>query len=229
VGIIVYLFFCYLGHAEIIFPEHDPLVAEKQLAIQEILQVFPKNSSLQAVLQSEKIILWANEVLMENPSSKEITNITEPSFSAATFNNESFLRTQIENSCQCSLMGKEIGGILLAHPYQAAVMYHREGWLGHGANEDAGQAPPIVIIYHEFSHAGDYLRDQNYFLDMASMASKQWKNDAEQSAVVQQNDFVRAVNAQKGTSFVSRLSYGKHQLYRTAGLYSIERLVEPSN
>lgn len=228
-GIIFYVFFCFLGHTEIIFPDQDPLLVEKQVAIQEILQVFPKNSSLQTVLQSEKIILWANDVLMQNSSSKEIININEPSFSAATFNNEAFLRTQIEASCQCSLMGREIGGILLAHPYQAAVMYHREGWLGHDVNEDAGEAPPIVIIYHEFSHAGDYIRDQNYFLDMASMASKQWKNDAEQSAVVQQNDFVRAVNAQKGTSFVSRLSYGKHQLYRTAGLYSIERLVEPSN
>ena len=228
-GIFFSLFIFYVSHAEIIFPDHDPFFAEKHVAIQEILQVFPKNSSLDAVLQSEKIILWANDVLMKNSSSEELINITEPNFSAVTFNNEAFLRTQIETVCQCSLMGKEIGGILVAHPYQAALMYHREGWLSHGAFEEAGQAPPIVIIYHEFSHAGDYIRDENYFFDMASMTSKQWKNDAEQSAVVQQNDFVRAVNAQKGTNFVSRLSYGKHQLYRTAGLYSVERLIEASN
>ena len=228
-GIIFYVFFCFLGHAEIIFPDQDPLLVEKQVAIQEILQVFPKNSSLQTVLQSEKIILWANDVLMKNPSSEELINITEPNFSAVTLNNEAFLRTQIENFCQCSLMGKKIGGILVAHPYQAAVMFHREGWLGHGAFEEAGLAAPIVIIYHEFSHAGDYVRDENYFFDMASMTSKQWKNEAEQSAVVQQNDFVRAVNAQKGTNFVSRLSYGKHQLYTTAGLYSVENLIKVAN
>lgn len=228
-GIIFSLFICLLSRAEIIFPDQDPLLAEKQIAIQEILQVFPKNSSLQTVLQSEKIVLWANSVLMKNTSSEELVSITEPNFSAVTFNNESFLRTQMETICQCSLMGKEIAGILVAHPYQAALMYHREGWLGHGAMEEAGHAPPIVIIYHEFSHAGDYLKDENYFFDMASMTSKQWKNDAEQSAVVQQNDFVRAVNAKKGTNYMSRLSYGKHQLYRTAGLYSIEDLNQASN
>jgi hypothetical protein len=228
-GTVFSILICLLSHGEIIFPDQDPFRTEKQLAIQEILQVFPKNSSLHTVLQSEKIVLWANDVLMKNPSTEELVNVTEPNFSAVTFNNESFLRTQIETVCQCSLMGKEIGGILVAHPYQAALMYNREGWLSHGAFEDAGQAPPIVIIYHELSHAGDYLKDENYFFDMASMTSKQWKNDAEQSAVVQQNDFVMSVNSKKGTNFVSRLSYGKHQLYRTAGLYSIERLIDTSN
>lgn len=220
------LWVCLSGHAKIIFPQEDLYLAEKQLAMEEVLNVFPKNSALQTVLDSEKIILWANSVQLQTSTPPQILTITEPNFSAVTTNNKDFLRVQIEQSCQCSLMGQEIGGILVASPYHAAEMYFREGWLGHQANEIEGYAPPLAIIYHELAHAGDYLRDQNYFFDIASMSSKQWKNGAEQSAVIQQNDFIRAVNAQKKTRFSSRLSYGKHQLYKTSGLYSIERIEE---
>ncbi len=219
-----FLTFFVMVNAEIVFPENDPLFSEKQSAIEEMFKISPKNSALETVVQSDKIVLWANRVLMKKADSQEIMSVEEPSFTAVTANNESFIRTQIEQNCECSLMGKEIGGIIVANPYQAAEMYFREGWLGHKQNEVDGYAPPIVIIYHEISHAGDYLRDQNYFLDMASMSSKQWKNGAEQSAVVQQNDFVRAVNLHLGTRFSSRLSYGKNQLYMTSGLFSVERL-----
>jgi hypothetical protein len=228
-GLIFSVFaFCCWTQAEIIFPDKDPYSQEKQIAIEEILAIFPKNSSLQTVLHSDKVILWANSVLMKNAFTGEVTPVTEPNFSAMTTNNEVFLRTQMEEICQCSLMGKQIGGIIVADPYHAAEMYYREGWLGHLPNEVEGYAPPITIIYHEFSHAGDYLKDQNYFFDLASMSSKQWKNGAEQSAVVQQNDFTRAMNLQKGTNFKTRLSYGKHQLYKTTGLFAIDRLNENS-
>jgi hypothetical protein len=125
-------------------------------------------------------------------------------------------------------MGKEIAGILVAHPYQAAEMYFRSGWLSHGENEVDGLVPPIVIIYHEIGHISDFLNSSDYFFDLASMSDKQWKNQAEQSAVAHQNELAIALAQHKGLSVSLRRSYGKNRLYFVNDLYSTQEIKSPN-
>lgn len=223
VGILFYLFWGNICSADIIFPANDPFMAEKQIALDELNQLMPGFSAIQNVLKSKKIILWANSVAL---GEKEIDL---PSFTPMTENNKIFLRVEMEKKCQCSLMGKEIAGILVAHPYQAAEMYFRSGWLDHRENEIDGFVPPIVIIYHEIGHVSDYIANSDYFFDLAALSSKQWKNQAEQSAVNHQNELTHALAQQKGITVSRRRSYGKNRLYFVKDLYSIEEIKSPNH
>lgn len=222
VGILFFLFWGHSCSADIIFEANDPLASEKQMALNELSELMPGFSAIQKVLKSNKIILWANTVAMNQ---KEIDL---PSFSPLTSSNKDALRMEIEQKCQCSLMGKEIAGILVAHPYQAAEMYFRSGWLGHSENEIDGSVPPIVIIYHEIGHISDFLSSSDYFFDLASMSDKQWKNQAEQSAVAHQNELAIALAQHKGISVSLRRSYGKNRLYLVNDLYSTQEIKSPN-
>ncbi len=223
VGAIFLLFWGGFGYGDILFPVDDPYVAEKQTALSDLSALLPVNSAIQTVLKTDKVILWANSV--SAPASMQLNGVQElsvPSFTPVTTQNRDAIRIEIEKKCECSLMGKEIAGIIVAHPYQAALMYFKEGWMNHKTDEIDGTVPPIVIIYHELAHASDYLQNENVFFDIASLWDKRWKNGAEQSAVNQQNELTIALASQKGLSFSLRRSYGKNRLYTVDGLYSVE-------
>lgn len=221
--IVFYLILGNICSAEIIFPYNDPLVSEKKFAIDELTELMPGFSAMQKVLKTDKVILWANSVVL---GEKEID---VPSFTPLTESNKISLRMEIEQKCECSLMGKEIAGILVAHPYQAAEMYFRSGWLNHKENESDGFVPPIVIIYHEIGHLSDFLTSADYFFDLASMSDKQWKNQAEQSAVNHQNELAIALAHKKEITVSLRRSYGKNRLFFVNDLYSTLEIKNPSH
>ena len=216
--ILFLLFWGQFSAAEILFPANDPYAVEKQMALDDLKQLMPGFSAIQNVLKSNKVILWANSVAM---AEKEID---VPSFTPMTENNKNSLRIEMEQKCQCSLIGKDLAGVLVANPYQAAEMYFRSGWLNHKDNEVDGLAPPIVIIYHEIGHASDYITNSDYFFDLATFASNQWKNQAEHSAVIHQNELANALAQQKGITVSLRRSYGKNRLYFVKDLYSTEEI-----
>lgn len=211
--------------AEIIFPANDPWILEKQTALDDLEQILSGQNALEPVLKSSKVVLWANGISgSHRGNASATTELTVPSFVPLTEKNRDLLRVEMEQKCQCSLMGREIAGILVAHPYQAAEMHFKEGWSKHKANEIDGVVPPIVIIYHELGHASDFIRDANSFFDLASMWDTRWKNQAEQSAVQHQNELVLALAAQKGLSFSLRRSYGKNRLYFVKDIYSVDEI-----
>jgi hypothetical protein len=225
VGILFLLFLGKWSAAEIIFPANDPWIMEKKAAIAELEQILSGQNALEPVLKSTKVILWANGISGNHLGNADpSTELTVPSFVPITETNRDPLRIEMEQKCQCSLMGREIAGILVAHPFQAAEMYFKEGWSKHKANEIDGVVPPIVIIYHELGHASDFLRDANSFFDLASMWDNRWKNQAEQSAVQHQNELVLALAATKGLRFSLRRSYGKNRLYFVKDIYSVEEI-----
>lgn len=218
-----FVFTCNAFAKPIIFPKNDPHSAEKIFAISEVSEIMGPSSSVDFILRSEKVLMWANatpELKLKDGSTLPANQW--PSFIAASANNEEALRQEMEAQCECSLEGQPIAGILVANPYQAARMYFRAGWSERTAEEVDGIAPPIVIIYHEFSHARDYLQNADYFFDLASQADRRWKNKAEQSAVMQQNDFVITL-AQKRKIFLDRRdSYGRNTLFTVNGLFDTQ-------
>lgn len=222
------MFLLFLGKwsaAEIIFPAGDPYLSEKKTAIADLEQIVSGHSPLQTVLTSSMVVLWANSISASHlGGDKSAKDIVVPSFVPLTQTNKNSLRLEMEEKCQCSLMGREIAGILVAHPYQAAEMYFKEGWMKHGPDETDGVVPPIVIIYHELGHAHDFIRDANSFFDLASMWDTRWKNHAEQSAVQHQNELVLALAAKKQMVFSLRRSYGKNRLYFVKDLYSVDEI-----
>lgn len=211
-------FWALNSQATLIFPKEDPHLQIKKQAISEIEAIMGStHSSLTAILDSDRVILWANEARLFDEK-----QVTVPSFAAVSVQNEFRLRLEMERLCGCSLKDQAVGGILIASPYHAAEMHFRKDWAGHGSRDVDGFVPPIVVIYHEMSHARDYLSGPEFFFDWASNLSRRWKNQAEQSATEQQNDFVNALSAKKGLHFDLRRSYGTHRLYLVEGLYSTQ-------
>lgn len=225
IALLALLFSFQAVGGEIIFPKDDPFEKDKQEIIQEILEVMGPGNALEYVLDSSKVLLWANSAKVlkkygeNNQVSYEATH--QPNFAAVTEENEPRLRAEMERLCGCSLKNKEIAGILTANPYLAARMYFRQGWNNYTGEEIDGFAPPIVIIYHELAHVKDYLMNAQFFFDMAGTMDKRWKNLAEKSAVMQQNDFVFTLAAKKKLYFDRRRSYGQNTLYWVSGFYDV--------
>lgn len=202
--------------SSIIFPKQDQSASEKLEILEVIDEVMGAQNSANYVNLSGKIVMWANEanVLPDSsmgPGAYKLSDL--PSFTAATKENEAHLRSEISRLCECDISGEEIGGILVANPRVGARMYFRRGWSNHTGEEVDGDVAPIVIIYHELSHAKDYLQNPEYFFDLATQFDKRWKNKAEESAVMQQNDFAIALQVKLGIRNALRRSYGKNTLH----------------
>ncbi len=214
------MIFCKSAMAgSIIYPLDDPQAAIKTEVLELIDEVMGPSNSASYVDHSGKVLLWANEahVIPETSAGEENYKLSSlPSFTAATPANEAHLRQEITRLCQCNIEGKEIAGILVAQVDVAARMYFRAGWSGHTAQDVDGDVSPIVIIYHEFSHAKDYLQNPEYFFDLATQFDRRWKNKAEESAVMQQNDFVITLQSKLGIRNALRRSYGKNTLHQVS-------------
>lgn len=214
-------------HGKIIFPYNDQLQEQKEEAIKLINEYMNKASAVKYIQQSEGVLLWANEAYVipsfdfDNDNT-EYQQTSLPSFTPATNQNQQHLRSEIEKQCQCSTSGRDIIGILIASPIQAAKMFYRAGWLNYQGDELEGIVPPLVIIYHEFAHAKDFWLHPEYFFDMATLPSAQWMNEAEKSAVMQQNDLVQAIYLNTGLLFSRRSSYGRNELFKVEGPLDIE-------
>lgn len=210
--------------SEILFPAGDPFIAEKLLALEEINDIMGPGNSVDIAQQSDKVILWANSAAIlprtDDNGNRIYIETSLPSFTPYTEGNKEHLRAEITRLCQCDIQNKKVAGIIIANPYKAATMYFRAGWSSRTADEIDGDVPPVVIIYHEFSHIKDYLSNEGYFFDMASMRSKRWLNKAEESASMQQNDFTITLTAKRGISARLRRSYGKNTLYDVTDIFS---------
>lgn len=217
-----FAFLSFNSQAEILFPADDSLIEEKLIALSEINDLMGGASAAAPLMETEGILLWANRAAVIPNSDTGLYTETElPSFTPKSVKNEAYLRALIEEQCQCSTGEKEIIGVLIANPYQAAKMYFRAGWSQHRANEVDGFVPPLVIIYHEFVHARDFQRDPNYFSDMATQQDRRWMNKAEESAVMQQNDLAIALIVKRGIIVDRRRSYGRNDLFMVDDLLSI--------
>jgi hypothetical protein len=206
----------------IIFPPNDPYIMDKLYALQEINDIMGPGNSVDISQKSNKVILWANEARILPryiDGVKQFILSDLPSFTAATIDSEDRVRKEIERVCECSIEGKEIAGIIIANPYKAATMYFKHGWNGHRHDEVDGDVPPLVIIYHEFSHIKDFIINPAYFSDMAAQMDKQWLNKAEKSASLQQNDFTISLGAQRGVHARIRRSYGRNTLYDVSDIF----------
>lgn len=215
-----------VSHAEIIFPVADELKSEKLAALKEIDLIMPNGGAAGVVVRSDKLFLWTNSVpakLVDVNSTAETYDV--PLVITASAQNESILREHMQKICECDLSQKQIGGIIIASTRRAANMFFKEGWSGHKSNELDGIVPPIVIIYHEMSHASDFIKDPAYFLDLAAQSDKQWKNKAEKSAVEQQNDFAITVAVKMNKQIARRRSYGKNTLFAVEDFWSITPLI----
>jgi hypothetical protein len=210
------------SNAEIIFPANDSFASEKLTALSEINDLMGRASAAIPLMESDGILLWANQAAVIPNFDTGVYSQTElPSFTPRSARNEDYLRSLIEDQCECSTDGKEIIGVLIANPYQAAKMYFRAGWSDRSADEVDGFVPPLIIIYHELAHAQDFHRDPHYFSDIASQQDRRWMNKAEESAVMQQNDLALAITAKRGLSIHRRRSYGRNDLYIVDDLFSI--------
>lgn len=190
------------SYAEIVYPHNDPFKNVKQEILDVMSDIAGPNGSSQIVLDSEKIFLWNNDIDMI------------PSFTAVTDSNRNLIHQEIQKVCECEILASKVGGIIKVGVDNAATMFFRRGWQQYLGDEVDGDVPPIVIIYHEFSHAKDYLLNSERFFDMSIIPDKQWKNKAEQSAVEQQNDFVHFYGFYEGVHFKRRSSYGRNTLYK---------------
>ncbi len=208
--------------AEIIFPASDSFIDEKLTALSEINDLMGGASAATPLMKTEGILLWANRAAVIPNSDTGLYTETElPSFTPKSAQNEAYLRALIEEQCECSTGEKEIIGVLIANPYQAAKMYYRGGWSQRRADEVDGFVPPLVIIYHELAHAKDFFQNPDNFSDMATHLDRRWMNKAEESAVMQQNDLAMAIIVKRGITIDRRRSYGRNDLYLVDDLLSI--------
>lgn len=225
--VLIFIFISFQTLASnIIFPQDDPYKQAKLEMLDEINDIMGKNGSVAYVQKSDKVILWANEAkilprYIDDKRTFIMSNL--PSFTAFTEQNSARVQQEMTRICQCDLEGKNLGGILIAHPYTAAKMLMRRGWKNYKGTELDGHVPPIVIAYHEFSHIKDYLQNDQVFFDSAARMSKQWANDAERSAVEQQNDFVINIAKKRGLYFARRRSYGANILYSVETPFSVNK------
>ena len=221
---VIFLFFLvsHLAFGEIIFSEQDDTVSTKREVLEELITIMGPNGAATYVNDHEKVLLWTNEAAVL-PGEKEgqFKKTTLPSFTMASPQNIKQLQKIIEEQSGRFIAKEKIAGILIAHPYQGAIMYYRQGYLGKGPKEEDGRVAPIVIIYHEFAHVKDSLQSPQHFSDMAASFNKRYKNDAEQSAVQQQNDFLLTAKF-KGFDFGDlRQSYGKNDLVMVSSPYEV--------
>lgn len=202
--------------AKLVYPDGDLNKISKQEALTKMNELMGPNGSSQLVVDSDKIILWANKaaVIPKTIDGQEVYESTElPSFTPVTDKNRDYLHQLIEKQCACTVEKSLVAGVLIADPFKAAVMYLRRGWAGHTGDEIDGKVPPIIIMYHEFSHAKDYLSNAEWFFDMAASFDKRWMNKAEESACTQQNDMANMLSYYDGIHVTRRRSYGKNKLY----------------
>lgn len=228
--LVIFIFFIsnYAWAENIIFPKDDLHRDLKASILKDIKEITGHNNPIDLLKSHDKIVLWTDSapVLKDHSKKGAYKETSLPSFTAVDNENADHIRSIVSEQCKCDLENKEIAGILIASPFIAAEMYFRHGWAGKTGNEIDGLAPPIVIIYHELGHLRDYLLNSEYFFDSASNLDHRWKNEAESSAVNQQNDFVIWLGQKKGLYFHGRKSYGKNRLFPVSGPYSVEELTE---
>ncbi len=214
----------YANISNIIFPKDDALKAVKLKAISEINEIMGNGNAADIVTNSKKVLLWANSAnalpRYDLEGKRYYEETTLPLFMASTAGTKERVKAEMERICVCDLADKEIAGIIIASPYMAAKMFYKRGYNGHDGSELDGKVPPIVIIYHEFGHVKDYILNDEWFLDLASMMDRQWKNKAEESAVQTQNDLSITLAAKRQIYPRIRRSYGRNELYLVDDLFS---------
>lgn len=218
------LFFTKVMAANIIFPKDDNLKEIKLNVLKEINHLMGEGNAAGIVLNSRKVLLWANSAKAlpryDDNNVRYYEKTSLPLFMASTTVSEKRVRKEMQRICQCNLEGKEVAGILIASPYMAAKMYFKRGHNGYDGTEVDGRVPPIVIIYHELGHVRDYILNDEWFLDMGSMMDSQWGNKAEESAVQAQNDISIALAVKKQIYPRIRRSYGRNELYLVDDYFS---------
>lgn len=208
---ILFYFLLSSVHGKILFSDKDATIELKMDLLAELIEIMGPNGSVNFVNQNEKVILWTSEAaILEREGKFESTTL--PSFTMPSPGNLIQLQKIIQEQTGQLIPTDQIGGILIADPLQGAIMYFKKGYLGKGEREEDGRVSPAVIIYHEFSHAKDSLISPQYFTEMAASFNKRYKNDAEQSAVQQQNDFVLTAKFYGYTPGDLRQSYGRNDL-----------------
>jgi hypothetical protein len=225
----IFLFFTLINlnssfAADVIFPKDDVLKEMKLRAISEINEIMGSGNAVDIVLNSKKVLLWANSAKAlpryDSNGDRYYEETSLPLFMASTAVSEERVRVEMERICECDLASKEVAGILIADPFTAAKMFFRRGYNGYDGSELDGKVPPIVIIYHEFGHVKDYILNDEWFLDMASMMDRQWSNKAEESAVQTQNDLSITLASKRQIYPRIRRSYGRNELYLVDDLFS---------
>lgn len=216
------LLFTSFTHAEILFSKSDESRTLKEQVLNELITIMGPNGAATYVANHEKVVLWTNEApILKDHSDGTFKKTTLPSFTMANDLNKTHLQNIILEQTGETISLDLIGGILIANPNQGAVMYYRNGYLGKGPNEEDGRVSPIVIIYHEFAHAKDSLQSPTLFTDLATRFNKRYKNDAEESAVHQQNDLIITLRSLGIVVGDFRQSYGRNDLVLVEDPYSI--------
>ncbi len=208
------------NQAKVIYPAFDDTISLKEDVIEKLTQFMGPNGSVRYIVESSKVILWTNEAAILERECTYIST-TLPSFTMPTAKNRDHLQKVIFDQTGELIPLQDIGGILIAHPLQGAIMYYREGYLGKGPYEEDGRVSPAVIIYHEFSHAKDSLISPEYFTEMAASFNKRYLNDAEESAVQQQNDLLLTAKFYGYDLGELRQSYGKNDLLMVTSPWEI--------
>lgn len=221
---VIFLFFLVsqLSYAGVLFSNFDDTRATKEEVLRDMIAVMGPHGAATNVANHEKFVLWTNEAAVlpgEIEGTFKSTNL--PSFTMVTEKNKVHLQKVIEEQTGHIIALEKIGGVLIANPFEAAIMYYRQGYLGKGPREEDGRVSPIIIIYHEFAHAKDALQSPAYFSEMAVSFNKRYKNDAEQSAVQQQNDLLITLRAQGINAGDFRQSYGQNDLVMVTGPYEV--------
>lgn len=211
-----------LTFAEILFSNSDETEMVKREVLQELIAFMGPNGAATYVANHDKVVLWTDEAaVLPGEVEGSFRSTTLPSYTMASPQNKKQLQKIIQEQTGREIPLEMIAGILIANPYQGAIMYYRRGYLGKGDNEEDGRVAPIVIIYHELSHAKDSLQSPMFFSEMAASFNKRYKNNAEESAVHQQNDFILTTKAQGLDLGDLRQSYGKNDLVMVGNPYQV--------
>ena len=86
---LITLLFSPLAWSLILFPEHDPFLEEKQLALHEINDLMGGASAARPLMESEGILFWANRAaVIPEPDSAGYQETELPSFTPRSAHNE---------------------------------------------------------------------------------------------------------------------------------------------
>lgn len=199
--------------AEFVFSHDDPTVGIKQQVLTELIAIMGAHGAATYVDQHEKVILWTNKApVLKDRENGGFKDTTLPSFSTPEGSYKEQLKKIIFDQTGLDLPVEKIGGVLIANPYQAAIMYYKVGYMSKPPKTIDNRVSPAVIIYHEMAHAKDSLISPFTFSEMATSFDNRYKNHAERSAVWQQNDFIITSNSMGLNYGGLRQSYGENKL-----------------